>query len=158
MSILDVILPLWVKPLVLAIIVAATWGHGYYKGLLSGERDLDSYKASVSQEAAKAQTRAFRRIIIQKDINHATEQRLTRRLAAANSRLRKYATDDSSRVPALPESPRQPDATTTNQVPIGELNVLQNDYNKLYLDCTATTIIADEWQKRERELAREEQK
>ena len=151
----DVILPVWVKPLAVGLFMAATFGYGVHWGLRIGESKFIRYQQAVSEAASEQALATAKRIIRNNGIALKIETRLNRRLNDANKRLRQYATTDSGPVPALPESPRQPDAATANVVPLGEFNTLQGDYNKLYLDCTATTIIADEWQKRERELSKE---
>ena len=150
MSLTDVILPVWVKPLVLALLVAAIWGHGYHKGILHGERVLDGYKTSVSQAATAAETRTFKRIILQKEISEQTQTKLENRLAIANRRyngLLHSAPNGGIIVPPVSETPARIDEKTTSiGIPVTDYNRIVDNYNQLANDCTATTIIADEWQ------------
>jgi hypothetical protein len=150
------VIPFWVKPVAILLVLGSVWGHGAYKGHEWAGTDFKLYKAEEDRIQSEATQKSLNKFIRQQGINLKSETNLNRRLNAANKRLRQYTRDESRRVPAVPESPRQPDARPTNEVSSREVEVLREDYNRLYLDCTLTTIIADEWQQRERELIKEE--
>jgi len=143
----NVLLPVWVKPLALGILVLSLFGYGYYRGLASGEKELIAFQTQVSLAATKQDIKTAQHIIKQKDISNATQTRLARRLAAANKRLRSNTSDGASIVPAIPTAPTRVDEQTSDMVSTGTFNGLQQSYRQLYLDCTKTTIVADEWQR-----------
>ena len=152
MSLFDFVIPF--KPIAILLMLGFVWGHGVYKGYEWADINFKLYKAEEDRISATATQKSLNKFIRQQGINLKIETTLNKRLNAANKRLRQYTrSNESRRVPAVPESPRQPDARPTNEVSSrSELDVLREDYNRLYLDCTLTTIIADEWQQREREL------
>jgi len=164
MNLTSFVIPFWVKPLAILLVLGFVWGHGFYKGYDWADIDFKLYKAEEDRISATATQKSLNKFIRQQGINLKIETTLNKRLNAANKRLRQYTrSNESRRVPAVPESPRQPDARPTNEVSSREvealyadLGILREDYNRLYLDCTLTTIIADEWQQRERELIKEE--
>ncbi|MCR4308357.1 MAG: hypothetical protein NUV80_07450 [Candidatus Berkelbacteria bacterium] len=142
-------MPVWVKPLILVLAVAAIFGYGYHKGLLSGEADLNEYKLAVNTEQSIAANRTFERIIKQKDISSVSEQRINKRLNAVSlkySKLLKCTTNGSCGVPPVSAAPAEPNATPTDGVSIERYNTLVGQYNQLAEDATKTTIIAEEWQ------------
>ena len=149
MNLANVIIPSWVGPVAILALVGGVWLHGYHKGSLAEETVRTELVARVSQASFEQEKKTLNKIIKQKDISNATEVRLTKRLNAANKRLRERAPSSSvvGSVPPISQTPVVPNATTPNQVPVERFNGVVNDYNQLSFDCTKTTIIADEFQK-----------
>ena len=149
MNLANLVIPSWVGPVAILAAAGAVWFHGYHKGSLAEETVRNELVARVSQASFEQEKKTLNKIIKQKDISNATEVRLTKRLNAANKRLRERAPSSSivGSVPPISQTPVVPDAAAPNSISVERFNGVVNDYNQLSFDCTKTTIIADEFQK-----------
>jgi len=150
MNLLDVVLPVWVKPLALVLAISAIFGYGFYRGILHEEVKFEAFQTQVSLAATQQDLKTSQRIINQKDISLATETRLNKRLTGLKLRydgLLRANADGSRIVPPVSETPVVVNATAPVCVPAERHNTVVNEYNQLASDCTTTTVIADEWQK-----------
>ena len=136
-------LPFLVKPLAIIIAIAAIFGYGYHKGLLSGEAEKDKVVAEVSRLGMEAQVHSLTISNQHLKVKQDEVSKLNRRLTTANKRYNGLLLEsDASRlnVPPVSVTPARTSESASDNVSRERYNQLGENYNQLASDCTDTTL------------------
>ena len=110
--------------LALALLVAAAWGHGYVKGLHRGEAELTAYQLQVQHVADQQAIHTANAVLQQTQVTNSVEKSYGASIQSIRDYYRLHPVTvvrgnpakaaSSGGVPAIPESPGQPNGKTAD--------------------------------------------
>ena len=116
------ILPWWIKPLAVVLVLIGVFYAGWHEKDLLGQAELETYKANVAQAQADFEKRSAQEVVAQTAVTTKAEQDHVQNITSLNTYwlgiLRQRTASGSGKVSSIPAAPHSTNEIPTQCIPL----------------------------------------